>query len=105
MLISSTDISLSKFFSSTRAVRVFWHFLSIIEYWVILRRPLGGLNMSTGDHSCTLIFSKMSTPNPDPAKWLLKQQNAFQYREISEFAADSREKVIILVLNRVVYSS
>ena len=27
-------------FSSTRAVRVFWHFLSIIEYWVTLNRPL-----------------------------------------------------------------
>ena len=44
-------------FSSTCAVRVFWHFLPKIEYWVTLRRPLGQLNISTGDPSCTLILS------------------------------------------------
>ena len=60
-------------FSSTHAIRVFWHFLPKIEYWVTLGRPLGQLNMSTGDPSCTLIFFKMSTPNPNKAnKWAFK---------------------------------
>ena len=80
-------------FSSTRAIRVFWHFLPKIEYWVTLRRPLGGLNMSTGDPSCTLIFqNEYSKTLIKPKNWLLKQQNAFKYREISEFLVDSREK-------------
>ena len=42
-VIYSTRIMISKGqrpFSSTRAVRVFWHFLSKIEYWVTLNRPL-----------------------------------------------------------------
>ena len=36
-------------FSSTRVVRVFWHFLSKIEYWVTLRRPLRSNQMRTDD--------------------------------------------------------
>ena len=68
-------------FSSTRAVRVFWHFLPKIEYWVTLVRPLGRLNMSTGDPSCTLIFSKWVLQTLiKPTNGLLKQQNAFKYR-------------------------
>ena len=61
LLFTTTRIMKSKGqrpFSSTRAIRVFWHFLHKIEYWVTLGRPLGRLNMSTGDHSCTNIFSK-----------------------------------------------
>ena len=39
-------------FSSTRAVRVFWHFLSkklSTLYWVTLRRPLGSNQIRTSD--------------------------------------------------------
>ena len=36
-------------FSSTRALRVFWHFLPKIKYWVTLRWPLGHCHMCTGD--------------------------------------------------------
>ena len=80
-------------FSSTRAIRVFWHFLPKIEYWVTLVRPLGQLNMSTGDPSCTLIFSKVVLQTLiKPTNGLLKQQNAFKYRKISKFLVHSREK-------------
>ena len=44
LYIDNTRIMISKGqrpFFSTRAVRVFWHFLSKIEYLVTLNRPLG----------------------------------------------------------------
>ena len=73
LIYTHYEIQGSKALIHTRAIRVFWHFLHKIEYWVTLGRPLERLNMSTRDPSCTLIFFKMNTPNPNKTnKWAIK---------------------------------